>query len=223
MAYVEKVWKPADIIIIKGGELYWHKWFGKSFDIRIFLDNDADLRVSKRSEGTSLTRSPQSGPHQQVLSGKDGDGLHELYQTRLSPLRRAGIRLCVFHGLQTKRHADIIIPNYHMEDLHNLFDAENETENDYSQASNIALNVISQQIILRVDKIALQNEKNDKEKFKLQSKQRDVESELKKKDGPKTLNQCEDFLGQKVSDLEKEGPPLKGNFKKKKKSGEEGQ
>ena len=47
--FTEKFYKPADIIIIEGGELFWNKELGKMIDTKIYLDSDSDVRITKRS------------------------------------------------------------------------------------------------------------------------------------------------------------------------------
>ena len=55
---IRKEWKAADVILIQGSKLFHFESVRKFLQIKIYLDTDADLRLSRRSTPLPFKHTP---------------------------------------------------------------------------------------------------------------------------------------------------------------------
>ena len=88
--------QPSDVIIVEGALIFCSEELRQKFDLSIFIDTDDDVRLSRR-----VLKNAQSSPDQQIPLAD----LLKTYENKTKPAFEKYIE-------PTKKHANIIIPNY---------------------------------------------------------------------------------------------------------------
>jgi uridine kinase len=83
--------RPLDIILVEGILILEHPDLRKLFDLKIFVDTDADVRILRRLQRDIKER------------GRNVESVIEQYLTTVKPMHEAFVE-------PTKRYADVIIP-----------------------------------------------------------------------------------------------------------------
>jgi uridine kinase len=83
--------RPLDIILVEGILILEHPDLRKLFDLKIFVDTDADVRILRRMQRDIKER------------GRNLESVIEQYLTTVKPMHEAFVE-------PTKRYADVIIP-----------------------------------------------------------------------------------------------------------------
>lgn len=82
---------PARVIIVEGILLFEHKGLLAEFDIKVFVDTDADVRIIRRIQRDVRER------------GRSMESVIEQYLTTVKPMHEAFVE-------PSRKHADLIIP-----------------------------------------------------------------------------------------------------------------
>lgn len=83
--------QPADVILVEGILIFENRELRERFDLKIFVDTDADVRILRR-----IVRDVK-------MRGRDLDSVIEQYLATVKPMHEAFVE-------PTKRYADVIIP-----------------------------------------------------------------------------------------------------------------
>ena len=83
--------QPADVILVEGILIFENRELRERFDLKIFVDTDADVRILRR-----IVRDVK-------MRGRDLDSVIEQYLGTVKPMHEAFVE-------PTKRYADVIIP-----------------------------------------------------------------------------------------------------------------
>ena len=91
---------PSDIVIIEGPLILWHEGVRKELDLKVFIDADRDVSLSRRIMSKLESHALSDGINLEKFIDK--------YLTMVKPAFEKYVE-------PSKRHADIIIPNYGFE------------------------------------------------------------------------------------------------------------
>lgn len=87
-----RVVSPAEIVVVEGILVLWESSLRERFDLKVFLDTDADLRLIRRLQRDVAER------------GRSAESVIEQYLATVRPAHEQFIE-------PSKRYADVIIPN----------------------------------------------------------------------------------------------------------------
>lgn len=87
-----RVVSPAEIVVVEGILVLWEPSLRERFDLKVFLDTDADLRLIRRLQRDVAER------------GRSADSVIDQYLATVRPAHEQFIE-------PSKRYADVIIPN----------------------------------------------------------------------------------------------------------------
>ncbi len=87
-----RVVSPAEIVVVEGILVLWESSLRERFDLKVFLDTDADLRLIRRLQRDVAQR------------GRSAESVIEQYLATVRPAHEQFIE-------PSKRYADVIIPN----------------------------------------------------------------------------------------------------------------
>ncbi len=87
-----RVVSPAEIVVVEGILVLWEPSLRERFDLKVFLDTDADLRLIRRLQRDVAER------------GRSAESVIEQYLATVRPAHEQFIE-------PSKRYADVIIPN----------------------------------------------------------------------------------------------------------------
>ena len=87
-----RIVKPGQIVVVEGILVLWEPSLRERFDLKIFLDTDADLRLIRRLQRDVAER------------GRSAESVIDQYLTTVRPAHEQFIE-------PSKRYADVIIPN----------------------------------------------------------------------------------------------------------------
>jgi len=87
-----RVVSPAEIVVVEGILVLWESSLRERFDLKVFLDTDADLRLIRRLQRDVAER------------GRSTESVIEQYLATVRPAHEQFIE-------PSKRYADVIIPN----------------------------------------------------------------------------------------------------------------
>lgn len=101
-----KIITPSDIVIVEGPLILWHEGVRNQLDLKVFIDVDRDVSFSRRI---------MSKLESHALNIESNlDKFIDKYLTMVKPAFEKYVE-------PSKRHADIIIPNYGFEaDTHSI-------------------------------------------------------------------------------------------------------
>lgn len=86
-----RVMRPARIVVVEGILVLWEPALRERFDLKVFVDTDADIRLIRRIRRDAAER------------GRSTDSVIDQYLTTVRPAHEQFIE-------PSKRHADVIIP-----------------------------------------------------------------------------------------------------------------
>jgi len=86
-----KVVHPAPIVVVEGILVLWEPTLRERFDLKVFVDTDADIRLIRRLRRDAAER------------GRSAESVIEQYLTTVRPAHEQFIE-------PSKRHADVIVP-----------------------------------------------------------------------------------------------------------------
>ncbi len=86
-----KVVHPAPIVVVEGILVLWEPMLRERFDLKVFVDTDADIRLIRRLRRDATER------------GRSADSVIEQYLTTVRPAHEQFIE-------PSKRYADVIVP-----------------------------------------------------------------------------------------------------------------
>jgi uridine kinase len=86
-----KIVHPAPIVVVEGILVLWEPTLRERFDLKVFVDTDADIRLIRRLRRDAAER------------GRTAESVIEQYLTTVRPAHEQFIE-------PSKRHADVIVP-----------------------------------------------------------------------------------------------------------------
>jgi uridine kinase len=86
-----KIVHPAPIVVVEGILVLWEPTLRERFDLKVFVDTDADIRLIRRLRRDAAER------------GRSAESVIEQYLTTVRPAHEQFIE-------PSKRHADVIVP-----------------------------------------------------------------------------------------------------------------
>lgn len=147
----KKLLEPTDLIIVEGRLVFFNEEIRKKCDLKIFLDTDEDVRLSRRVYKDVMIRK------------KKVEDVIDRYLKYVKPDFEKFV-------LPSKKYADIIIPNYGGGFSNEM--PENEIDHDeigFNQFDHAAVGLIIDQVYKKVKKIKdfrqFKNEENNREKM----------------------------------------------------------